>query len=208
MIKYIIYTALSILLIMLGWRLSSQRYQLPCPSCLSWMVEMDNPFTKVNRAATIIEHLNLKSGMSVLDIGCGPGRVTIPAAQAVGPNGHVTALDLQQGMLDKVAAKLKKYGLKNTTLVQTAIGNGTSQLSGTYDRILLVTVIGEIPTQQKAFEEIKQLLNKDGILSVTELIFDPHFQRRTTIRNLAKAVGLKEVACYGSWYAYTMHLKR
>ena len=48
-----------VVLIVLGWRLSSRRHSLPCPSWLGWMVEMDNPFTKANRAQTIIEYLAL-----------------------------------------------------------------------------------------------------------------------------------------------------
>lgn len=52
------------------WRLASRRQSLPCPVWLRWMVELDNPFTKTNRAAEIIRHLNLQPGMTVLDAGC------------------------------------------------------------------------------------------------------------------------------------------
>ena len=66
------------------WRLASGRRSIPCPAWLSWMVELDNPFTKTNRAATIVERLDLQPGMAVLDVGCGPGRLTIPIATKVG----------------------------------------------------------------------------------------------------------------------------
>ncbi|MCP5406928.1 MAG: class I SAM-dependent methyltransferase [Chromatiaceae bacterium] len=55
-------------------------------------MELDNPFTKTNRAAFIIETLSLSKGMKVLDAGCGPGRLTVPLAQSVGRNGCVVAL--------------------------------------------------------------------------------------------------------------------
>lgn len=74
------------------WRLSSRRHELPCPSWLGWMVEMDNPFTKVNRARTIVGLLGLTPGKKVLDAGCGPGRLTLPLAEIVGPQGQVLAL--------------------------------------------------------------------------------------------------------------------
>ena len=57
-----------VLLIWFGWRFLSRRHTLPCPSWLSWMVERDNPFTKVNRAATIIKHLKLEPGMTIFQV--------------------------------------------------------------------------------------------------------------------------------------------
>lgn len=48
-------------LIFIAWRLASRRQSLPCPVRLRWLVELDNPFTKTNRAAFIIEHLEEKT---------------------------------------------------------------------------------------------------------------------------------------------------
>jgi len=53
------------------WRFASRRRAIPCPVWLRWLVELDNPFTATNRAAVIIEHLDLRPGMTVLDIGSG-----------------------------------------------------------------------------------------------------------------------------------------
>ena len=61
-------------LVAVVWRLASRRAALPCPVWLRWAVELDNPFAQTNRAAAIIEHIDLQPGMTVLDMGCGPGR--------------------------------------------------------------------------------------------------------------------------------------
>jgi len=42
--------------------------------------------------------LELEPGMAVLDAGCGPGRLAIPIARQVGPQGEVVAMDIQAGM--------------------------------------------------------------------------------------------------------------
>jgi len=171
------------------------------------MVELDNPFTKTNRAGVIIGLLGLKPGMRVLDAGCGPGRLSIPAAQALGPSGEVTALDLQADMLARVEEKALDSGLSNLRFVQAGLGEGKLE-KDYYDRALLVTVLGEIPEQEAALKEIYETLKEDGILSVTEVIFDPHFQSRSSVQRVAREVGFREVGFFGKRLAYTMHFQK
>ena len=64
--------------VFIAWRYISERVTLPCPPWLAFLVELDNPLFRNNRAATIIAGLDVKPGMRVLDVGCGPGRLTIP----------------------------------------------------------------------------------------------------------------------------------
>lgn len=195
------------LLIVFGWRLAARRFTLPCPVWLRWMVELDNPFTETNRTRAIIGHLELKPGMKVLDIGCGPGRLTIPIAVEVGPQGGVTALDIQPGMLQRVWEKARAASLNNIQFVQAGAGEG--KLAGSLaDRALLVTVLGEIPDRQSALNEIFGALKPGGILSVTEVIYDPHFQSRATILRLAAAAGFREKDFYGNRYAFTLNVEK
>lgn len=205
----LIVPGLVILAFLIGiiWRFSSRRLTIPCPSWLSWMVELDNPFTKTNRANVIIGHLGLESGMKVLDAGCGPGRLTIPVAQKIGPQGEVVAVDMQPEMLQRVQQKANAANLHNIRFLQAKIGDdklGHSQ----YDRALLVTVLGEIPDREAALKEIFNALKPGGILSVTEVIFDPHFQSRKTVLKLAKSVGFKQKNIIGNRFAFTMHLEK
>lgn len=189
------------------WRLASNRKSLPCPSWLGWMVEMDNPFTETNRASVILGLLGLRPGMKVLDAGCGPGRLSIPAAQAIGPQGELTALDLQPGMLARAREKAQAAGLSNIRFLQAGLGEGKLE-KACYDKALLVTVLGEIPEQEAALKEIFAALKPGGILSVTEVIFDPHFQSRATVRHVAGKAGFREAGFFGKCLAYTMHFEK
>src|SRR5690349_15207191 len=56
-----------------------------------------------------------QSGERVLDIGCGTGVTTEPYAAAVGPQGHVTAIDIAQPMLDAARHRMDARGLGNVT---------------------------------------------------------------------------------------------
>lgn len=203
-------TLLSLLLIVLiaiVWRFSSRRQSLPCPVWLRWLVELDNPFTKTNRSAFIVETLELKEGMQVMDAGCGPGRLTVPLAKAVGENGQVVALDIQQGMLDRAKAKTGAAGLTNVEFVEAALGTSTLP-ENRFDRAVLVTVLGEIPDREAAFTELYRALKPGGILAVVEVIFDPHFQSRNSVTELAVSAGFQERAFFGHSLAYVIHFKK
>ena len=74
--------------------------------------------------------------------------------------------------------------------------------------VLLVTVLGEIPDKESALKEILNALKPDGYLSITEIIFDPHFQSCKTIRRITTRVGFREKSFYGNRFSYTINLEK
>lgn len=56
----------------------------------------------------------LRSGMNLLDVGCGPGTITIGLAQAVAP-GHVTGIDHDALHIDAARALAAERGMTNVT---------------------------------------------------------------------------------------------
>jgi len=195
------------ILINLLWRTFSNHHSLPCPAWLGWMVELDNPFTRVSRADFIVEHLQIQPGMHILDAGCGPGRVTLPLARAVGPRGEVVALDMQQDMLEQVRGKAEAAEISSIRTLQADLGRGNLPKEE-YDRAILVSVLGEVPDQAAALKELYTSLQPGGVLSVTEVIFDPHFQPRSKVQELGSAAGFREKTFLGKRLAYTMHLEK
>jgi ubiquinone/menaquinone biosynthesis C-methylase UbiE len=47
----------------------------------------------------VLKHARVEVGERVLDVGCGTGVLARAAQQKVGPTGHVTAIDPNEGML-------------------------------------------------------------------------------------------------------------
>lgn len=158
-------------------------------------------------AEAILDRLAVEPGMKILDVGCGPGRLTVPAARRVGSDGKVTALDVQPEMLRRVQKKLDVAALTNVRLVHAGVGEGKVG-QDMFDRALLVTVLGEIPDRKAALVEIFQALKPGGILSVTEVLPDPDFQTPGTVRRLAFEVGFEEQAYFSGFPAFTIHLRK
>lgn len=48
----------------------------------------------------VLDSIAAQPGQRVLDLACGPGILTLPLAEAVGPTGRVVGVDLASGMLD------------------------------------------------------------------------------------------------------------
>src|SRR5215204_1129295 len=122
--------------------LRQRRRPIPHPPPLTFLFE--NPIVgAVVGPELLISRLDLAPGMRVLDAGCGPGRLTIPLAKAVGSAGRVVALDGQPAMLEKLEARLDAAGLTNVRTLSGGLGEGALDEGG-FDRGVLVMVIGEV----------------------------------------------------------------
>jgi ubiquinone/menaquinone biosynthesis C-methylase UbiE len=188
------------------WRYAARRRSIPCPPWLGCLLE--NTYMKtVAGSAMLIERAGLEPGMKVLDAGCGPGRLTLPAARRVGPTGRVVAIDIQAKMLRQLSQRVQQQGLTNIEPIHGGIGAGLLARDA-FDRAFLVTVLGEIPDREAALADIYQALKAGGWLSVTEVLPDPHYQRKAVVRRLAQGAGFVEREALGNQLAYTINFEK
>jgi ubiquinone/menaquinone biosynthesis C-methylase UbiE len=176
----------------------------PCPFYLTFLLE--NPYMKsVSGSDLLIKRINLQPGMRVLDVGCGPGRLTIPLAKHVGKNGEVVSLDIQENMLKKLKKRIQSNHLNNIKTILSEIGRGHLRKRDYFDRVILVTVLGEIPDKKQALKEIFVTLKPGGILSITEVLPDPDYQSKRIVIHLAKSVGFDFDQKYSRFLSYTLN---
>ena len=94
------------------------RSNLEASNIAYWTIQVmhDNPLLPlVRNPNNILKAAGLKESQKVLEVGCGPGFFTIPAAKIVGDEGHVYAVDVHPRAVDRVKKKIEKAALKNVT---------------------------------------------------------------------------------------------
>ena len=94
--------------------------------------------------ARLVDLAGVHAGADVLDVGCGKGAVTIPAARRAGEGGCVHAIDLARPMLEAAAALARQSGLGNVTVAR-GDAEDPPFAAGTFDVILAGFVIQLLP---------------------------------------------------------------
>lgn len=124
----------------------------------------------------------VREGMTVLDLGCGPGFFTMEMARLVGKTGKVVAADLQQGMLEKVKEKIKNTVFADIIALHQCLPDRVG-LSQKFDFILVFYMLHEVPDQLQFLQEIKALLEPQGRVLLVEPSF--HVSRHEFLESIA-----------------------
>lgn len=109
----------------------------------------------------------VREGMTVLDVGCGPGFFSIELAQMVGKSGRVVAADLQEGMLRKLRKKIQGTELEERITLHKC-EKDTLGLSERVNFVLAFYMVHEIPHQEDFFNEIISILKPNGQVLIVE----------------------------------------
>jgi ubiquinone/menaquinone biosynthesis C-methylase UbiE len=154
----------------------------------------------------IVRRSGIRPGMDVLEIGPGIGVVTVPLARRVGPGGTVACLDLQQAMLDGLLARLARPENADIVNVETVCANAQEMPlpDASFDAVILVEVLGEVPDKAAALAECLRVLRPGGLLAVTEMIVDPDYSLPSTIERLCAQAGFRLEARAGGFWDYTL----
>lgn len=65
------------------------------------------------QAESLWDLAGIRAGMTVLDVGCGPGFATLDLARRVGPTGRVISIDESQRYIDHLRKQAEAQGLRN-----------------------------------------------------------------------------------------------
>ncbi|MGA2917273.1 class I SAM-dependent methyltransferase [Methanoregula sp.] len=130
----------------------------------------DNPVRKLFQNPEKIVGPCIRPGMTVMDIGCGPGFFTLAMARMVEPEGKVIAIDMQQEMLDLVKKKSDRLGLSECIRFHQCKPDslGIEEKAGF---ILSFYMVHEVPDRDALFREVSGLLESGGKYLIVEPFF-------------------------------------
>jgi ubiquinone/menaquinone biosynthesis C-methylase UbiE len=110
----------------------------------------------------LLDMAALQTGERVIDIACGTGLISLRAAEAVGPSGHVLATDISDRMVERVASETRQLGLGHVTTRRL----GAEQLDDVPDSDFDVALSGlglmYVPDVGAALTEMRRVLRPGG----------------------------------------------
>jgi ubiquinone/menaquinone biosynthesis C-methylase UbiE len=113
----------------------------------------------------LLDMATISPGERVLDVACGTGLVTFPAANAVGPSGSVTATDISDVMVAHIVDEARRRGLSNVAGLRMD-AEALELPDGGFDVALCALGLMYVPDPLVALREMTRVLRPGGRLVV------------------------------------------
>src|SRR5262249_54753830 len=109
----------------------------------------------------LVELAHIAPGSTILDVAAGRGAVLLPAAAHTGRNGHVTGIDLADGMVSQLAADIAARGMQNAeALLMDA--EALKFPDDTFDYVLSGFSLAFLPNLLGTLAEFRRVLKPGG----------------------------------------------
>jgi ubiquinone/menaquinone biosynthesis C-methylase UbiE len=140
-------------------------WTMAAPGWERWFDTTEAPGAGRAITAALLEHVSLRPGDTVLDVGAGYGEPGLSAAAAVGPSGHVTCLDISGDMLAFAERRARQAGLANVTFVEADI-EGHPLSDDAFDAVLSRAALMYASDPLSTLRRLRAALRPNGRLAV------------------------------------------
>jgi ubiquinone/menaquinone biosynthesis C-methylase UbiE len=120
--------------------------------------------TAEEAAAFLLPHL--EPGMRLLDVGCGPGTITVGLAQRVAP-AEVVAIDVAPAILEDARAIASERGVGNIRFEEANV-YALPYEAAAFDVAYAHQVLQHLADPAAALEEVRRVLRPGGIVAVRD----------------------------------------
>jgi ubiquinone/menaquinone biosynthesis C-methylase UbiE len=140
----------------------------------------------------IINSLDVKPGMTIIDAGCGTGYMTRIFSQTVSTSGNVYAIDRDSCFIEKLSGETRDTNIQTIHGDITRIDRLTDNSA---DLIYVSAVIHALPKEKLVafWQEAKRLLKVNALLAIVEIVkketpFGPAMENRYSPEELTQTV--------------------
>ncbi len=115
-----------------------------------------------------LERAGIGPGMSVVDVGCGPGDVTLLVRELVGPTGSVTGVDSSPEALARARSRAEAAGLRN---VRHEVGDLASwSPEGPVDAVVGRLILIHMPDPAAALARMAGMVRPGGVAAFQDIV--------------------------------------
>jgi ubiquinone/menaquinone biosynthesis C-methylase UbiE len=164
------------------------------------------------RPDAVLREAGIREGMRVVHFGCGPGFYAIPAAQFVGPEGRVVAIDIRVPALEEVGHRARLENLQNIDVMRAdlTVPGGSQLPDGWADLVLLANILHQSDPRQVVAEAARVLRPAEGrvLMIEWELVnvpLGPPVEQRVAPDILLAAARLAGLALLRQWKPSPYH---
>ena len=118
----------------------------------------------------VIEKLEIKPGSRIADLGAGGGYFTWYLADAVGPEGRVYAVDIDETGLGIIQQEMNARGIRNVIPIHAEPGD--AKLSEPVDLVFSCDTYHHMEDRVAYFTSLARFLKADGRVAILD--FHPH----------------------------------
>jgi len=119
------------------------------------------------RVPDILTAMGVAPNAVVADVGAGDGFLTVRLARAVGPAGRVVAVDIADGAIERLRARVEQDGLTNVTV--TKGDPDDPHLSpASLDAAVIINSYHEMVDYRAMLQRLRRALKPDGRLVIVE----------------------------------------
>jgi putative heme-binding domain-containing protein len=137
----------------------------PLTTATGWLTRANRDSQE--RPELVLDNVRIVRGSTVVDLGAGAGYFTWRLAQRVGSEGRVIAVDIQQAMLDRVAAEVRRRALFNVQLV-LGVETDPKLPAGSADLVLIANAYHEFSQPAAMMAAVRRSLKPNGRVVVLE----------------------------------------
>ncbi len=143
----------------------------------------------------------LRPGMTFIDIGCGEGFFSFPAAHIVGKGGRVYAFDINDEAIGQLAIQAREERL-DQLIPKTGTGEDTMICEGCADMVFFGINLHDFRDPKKVLSNARIMLRSEGVLVDLDWIdlpmeFGPPLEKRFSkerATDLMKSAGFRIVS--------------